>query len=59
MREIARMRRWPGQVVTYKYGADVFERSKAKYLDTGARDVRAYHDLALAYGPMPLKRLKQ
>ena len=55
MREIARMRRWPGQVVTYKYGADVFERSKEKYLEAGAGDVRAYHDLALAYGAMPLE----
>jgi len=55
MREIARMRRWPGQVVTYKYGADVFERSKEAYLGAGIGDVRAYHDFALAYGPMPLE----
>jgi len=55
MREIARIRRWPGQVVTYKYGADVFERSKEAYLGAGIGDVRAYHDFALAYGPMPLE----
>ena len=52
-REIDRMRRWPAQVVTYKYGAHVFERLKAE-LANGAAGVRAYHDFIIRYGDMPL-----
>lgn len=56
MREITRMRRWPGQVVTYKFGA-------AKYAEWRGRlaaehgddfDIRRYHDAVLRYGDMPL-----
>lgn len=52
-REIARMRRWPAQVVTYKYGASVFERVRQRYTQHGI-DIVAFHDAALAYGSMPL-----
>ncbi len=56
MREINRMRNWPAQVITYKYGAATFLRMKQQYLEnkSDAGSVRDYHDLAIAYGPMPL-----
>jgi len=56
MRQIARMKRWPAQVVTYKYGANVFETVKAAHM-TGKNPVAAaksFHDAAIAYGSMPL-----
>lgn len=54
-REIDRMRRWPAQVVTYKYGAVRFEEARARLAkDAGkAFDERAFHDLVLGRGPMP------
>ena len=55
-REIDRMRRWPAQVITYKYGAEVFQRIKQEFV-TGpdARiDVKSFHDASIAYGAMPL-----
>ena len=56
MREINRMKRWPAQVVTYKYGADVFKRAGNR-IGTGKlvkADIRDFHDAAIAYGAMPL-----
>ena len=55
MREINRMRNWPAQVITYKYGADVFKRMKQHYLAAGEEaDIRDYHNIVLTYGAMPL-----
>lgn len=55
-REIDRMRRWPAQAVTYKYGAAMFEGARERL--AGARgagfDLKAYHHLALGRGPMPV-----
>ena len=55
-REIDRMRRWPAQAVTYKYGAAVFTRMRERLkTEHGDRfDIRDYHDVALRYGDMPL-----
>ena len=55
-REIDRMRRWPVQVITYKYGANVFGEQKRQMRDAlqSHFDVRKYHDLVLRYGDMPL-----
>ena len=53
-REIARMKRWPAQVTTYKYGADVFLRMQQLYVIDGENDLRQFHHVALAYGAMPL-----
>lgn len=60
-REIARMRRWPAQVITYKYGASVFERLRAHHVDSadGRLDVKRFHDAALAYGSMPLATFEE
>ena len=61
-REIDRMRRWPAQVITYKYGANVFETVKAQYLKTAENQeaaVKAFHDAAIAYGAMPLRTFEE
>ena len=60
-REIDRMKRWPAQVVTYKYGAAQFEKVKQIHLQdaTKAADVKTFHDAALAYGAMPLSLFEQ
>lgn len=55
-REIDRMRRWPAQVITYKYGANVFHRIRQEFVSDSNEedDVRAFHQAAIAYGSMPL-----
>lgn len=55
-REIDRMRRWPAQVVTYKYGAAMFEGARERLAGAQgpAFDLKAYHHLALGRGPMPV-----
>ena len=54
-REIDRMRRWPAQVVTYKYGAVRFEEARDRLAKQAgaAFDERVFHDLVLGRGPMP------
>lgn len=56
MREIGRVRRWPAQAITYKYGAVVIERTAQRLAEENAEvfDIRRYHDFALRYGDMPL-----
>ena len=59
-REIARMRRWPAQVVTYKYGADYFKRLRDKVVkptdneETRIALIRRYHDTVVSFRSMPL-----
>jgi uncharacterized protein (DUF885 family) len=50
-REIDRMRRWPAQVVTYKYGAGAFLRTRQHMQEAQGKDfdIRAFHDLAVRY----------
>lgn len=54
VREIKRMKRWPAQVVTYKYGANLFlellqkERSKDNFT------FKSFHEKLLRYGDVPL-----
>ena len=55
MREIDRMRRWPAQVITYKYGAAQIMKWR-KLMEAGqgdAFDVRAFHKKVLEHGPLP------
>ncbi len=60
-REVSRMRRWPGQVVTYKYGADFFQRLKTQTIESASdKDsrsalVRRYHDTVVGFRSMPLE----
>jgi uncharacterized protein (DUF885 family) len=60
MREIARMRRWPAQVVTYKYGArqilhwkETMQRKQGKSFD-----IKKFHDQYLNHGALPLLMMK-
>lgn len=58
-REIARMRRWPAQVITYKYGAETFlrwQQAAAKNPDFNWVD---FHTRVLQYGPLPLSLLDE
>ncbi|MEL7162002.1 MAG: DUF885 family protein, partial [Bacteroidota bacterium] len=54
-REIARMRRWPAQVITYKYGADRIMQWRRALPDL---PLRKFHRRLLAYGPLPLSILE-
>jgi len=58
-REIARMRRWPAQVITYKYGAETilrWQKAAAKKKDFNWVD---FHTKVLQYGPLPLSLLDE
>ena len=51
-REIARMKRWPAQVITYKYGADKLLRLSQQY-----EDLYNYHQALMEVGPLPFSVL--
>jgi len=56
LREIARMRRWPAQVVTYKYGAlQIMHWKEALQKRQGnAFNIKDFHDRVLNGGTLPL-----
>ncbi|TJY37810.1 DUF885 domain-containing protein [Pontimicrobium aquaticum] len=55
LREIARIKRWPAQVITYKYGADKLIRWKKKYLaENDTFGLKDFHKLLLENGSLPL-----
>ena len=60
MREIQRMRRWPAQVHTYKYGAaQILELRAQEEAHEGEHfDVKSFHDKILHHGPLPWEVLK-
>lgn len=55
MREINRMRTWPAQVITYKYGASqILKWKKLMQLQQGtAFNVKTFHDKVLQNGSLP------
>jgi uncharacterized protein (DUF885 family) len=55
-REIARIRRWPAQVVTYKYGAlQILHWKEALRKKQGKDfDIRNFHDRVLNHGSLPI-----
>ncbi|MFI5162547.1 MAG: DUF885 domain-containing protein [Sphingobacteriales bacterium] len=61
MREIARIRRWPAQVVTYKYGALQIMHWKEELQNKQGRsfDIRNFHDRVLNHGNLPLFLVKE
>ncbi|MGZ3765893.1 MAG: DUF885 domain-containing protein [Mucilaginibacter sp.] len=61
MREIARIRRWPAQVVTYKYGAlQILHWKEALRKKQGKDfDIRNFHDKVLNYGSLPIFMVKE
>lgn len=61
MREIARIRRWPAQVVTYKYGAlQILHWKQELQQKEGAKfNVRDFHSRVLDHGSLPLFMVKE
>jgi uncharacterized protein (DUF885 family) len=55
-REIKRVRDWPAQAITYKYGAFVIRtlREEQRAALGPAFDIRAFHDAVLRNGALPL-----
>jgi uncharacterized protein (DUF885 family) len=55
-REVRRVRNWPVQAITYKYGADVFRklRAKAQAKEGKEFDIRQFHHRMLRHGSLPL-----
>ena len=52
-RELARMKRWPCQVITYKYGARSIMRWKEHFEGEPGFDLKAFHEEVLKRGPLP------
>ena len=61
MREINRIKRWPAQVVSYKYGAGkLLEwREKLKKIQGKDFDIRNFHDKVLNQGGLPFSILEK
>jgi uncharacterized protein (DUF885 family) len=60
MREIARIRRWPAQVVTYKYGAlqIMHWREEIQKKQGDKFSIKNFHTRALQHGSLPLFLIK-
>ena len=56
-REIARMKRWPAQVITYKYGKQVLDELKGNR--TSPEALKKFHQQVLEDGALPLSILKK
>lgn len=56
-REIKRMKRWPAQVITYKYGKNVLDKLKGNR--TSAEELKAFHWSVLKRGELPLSVLQE
>jgi uncharacterized protein (DUF885 family) len=61
MREIQRVRRWPAQVITYKYGAAKLMEWKAQLIKRqGDRfDIKDFHNRVLSHGSLPFFTLRE
>jgi uncharacterized protein (DUF885 family) len=57
LREIARMKRWPGQVISYKYGANVFLKMLNGAKKKSSFDYKTFHKKLLKNGDVPLSIL--
>ncbi|MBR9914428.1 MAG: DUF885 domain-containing protein [Algicola sp.] len=58
-REIARMKRWPAQVITYKYGAAVFLSMLQEAKKKVDFNYKKFHERVLEHGDVPTSLLKQ
>ncbi len=56
IREIKRMKRWPVQVITYKYGKNILDKLKGDI--TSPAELKRFHQKVLQYGPIPLSVLE-
>ena len=59
LREIARMKRWPCQVITYKYGANKILEWKAEFQKKPGFDLKTFHTRFLEIGPLPFSILEE
>lgn len=61
MREIARLRRWPAQAITYKYGALQILHWKEYLQKTQGNnfDIRDFHSRILNHGSLPIFMVKE
>lgn len=57
LREIARMKRWPAQVITYKFGADALLKLKSRLNVSNTAQLKTHHKALLRLGPMPFSVL--
>ena len=58
-REIARIKRWPCQVISYKYGANKILEWKARYERDPNFKLKDFHSKVLRYGPLPFSVLER
>jgi len=58
LREIARMKRWPCQVITYKYGADKILKWKEKFEKEKDFNLKQFHQTILENGSLPFSILE-
>jgi len=61
LREIARVKRWPVQAITYNYGAAQISGWKQELMKKQGRsfDIKKFHDRILENGPLPLFMVRQ
>lgn len=61
MREINRMKRWPAQVITYKYGSEQIRKWKQQLEQQqgDAFKIKDFHERLLAHGSLPLALAEQ
>jgi uncharacterized protein (DUF885 family) len=61
LREIARVKRWPAQAITYKYGAgQILEWQQTLQKKQGSKfDIKGFHDRILNHGSLPIFMVKE
>ena len=57
-REIARMKRWPAQVISYKYGSQLLLEWKNRWAAEDRGSLLEFHEAVLQYGPLPFSVLE-
>lgn len=55
-RELKRMKRWPAQVITYKYGKHILDELKGD--KSTPQELKAFHKQVLEFGDIPLSVLQ-
>mgnify|MGYP000910374738 FL=1 len=60
LREINRIKKWPAQVVTYKYGATQIQQWKCSLIELqGSQfNIKDFHDRILMHGSLPFSMVK-
>lgn len=61
LREIARVKRWPAQCITYKYGAgQIMQWKRELQQKQGSKfDIKNFHDRVLDHGSLPMFMVKE